>query len=353
MKKALIIILVILGVLGIAVASLAFVPKAINESKVNQLASGGVKEGKTAFVLNDDYEGSLNLVDGKAEFCFTTIIEPTYHNAGPTSFVKEKVHLYLIGKYSIGLDKNITIDVEECYEILELVGDEKNKAEYISIWSNDYKEHFDSGEYTLEDYNEAITRINGEKYIPSDKVSITSVKLRMDTESGKVYILSYNTNTFSAECSYHESGAIKSITKKYVGLVPVEVEEYDVKGNRLKKDYEREFYDNGVIKTETLDNDGEFIKLEYDSDGKLVKKYEHQFVETYEYNTDGVCINVKEYITSYDGNCKMIGERQIIGYGHWIRSGTGILSPLEEAEEIYIDEYYAGEIISSKVVAIE
>lgn len=344
MKKALIVILVILCVSAIAVSAIIFVPKAVNESQVNKLASGGVKVGETTFILSDAFEGSAKVENEKMEFCFTQVY-------GQTEFVKEKHHLFLIGEYSVGLDKNITLDVEESYYMLELVGTEKNIENYKKINSKMFQEYLDRGNYTQQQYDREMTLINGEKAYPMNEEEIvTSAKLRMDTETGKVYLISYGNMTETIEYAYHDSGEIKTETYKGYGTIPLGKIEYDTKGNQLISGSEREFYDSGVIKRESYYYDYKDHIFEYDVNGRLIKSYctvevegynegtlREVFIKTYEYNSDGICVLIE---SESDGH---YSKTKILGYGHEIRTRW-----TSNPENKLVEEYFDGEIIKEE-----
>ena len=185
MKKALVIILAIITVLVVAVSLIIFVPKIANEAKINKLSAGGVKLGEYTYSLNETFEGKINVTEDKVVFCYTQV-------QGQTDFVKEKEHLYIVGKYSVGLDKNITVDIEECYNMRELIGTEENIENYKQYHEKKYKEYLDDGRYTQQQYDREIALINGEKAYPiNEKATPTSAKLRMDAENGKVYLMSF------------------------------------------------------------------------------------------------------------------------------------------------------------------
>ena len=334
MKKALVIILAIITILVVAVSLIIFVPKIANEAKINKLSAGGVKLGETTFSLNDAFEGTVNITeDNKIEFCFTEVY-------GQTDFVKEKRNLHFIGEYSVGLDKNITIDVEEYYETLELVGTEENIENYIITHTNRFQLYLDKGNYTKEQYDREISLINGEKCYPTkDATLITTVKLRMDTENNNVYLISYGNNYNTIEFSYYDTGEIKSQKHKGLGVIPLYLVEYDTKGNQLIENSEREFYDNGVIKKESVKQDYELHIYEYDTNGRLIKHlFGDRIIETYEYNAEGICICVKQdwfYGGSY--------VRQIKGYEHELRINYDNTGTATSASE-YLCEIHIKEI---------
>lgn len=341
MKKFLIVFLAIIAVAAIAVSAFVFVPKVVNESQVNKLSSGGVQDGATTFALNDTFEGSAKVENGKMEFCFTQIY-------GKTDYVKEKEHLYLIGEYSVGLDKNITLNVEESYNMLELVGTEKDIENYKKIKSKMFQEYLDRGNYTQQQYDREMTLINGEKVYPlNEEEIITSAKLRMDTETGKVYLISYGNKAETIEYTYHDSGEIKTETYKGYGAIPLGKIEYDTKGNQLISGSEREFYDSGVIKRESDYYDYKDHIFEYDVNGRLIKSYcteeeeggtlRETFIKTYEYNSDGICVLIE---SENDGH---YSKTKILGYGHEIRTRW-----TSNPENKLVEEYFDGEIIKEE-----
>lgn len=342
MKKFLIVFLAIVSVVAVAVTAIVFIPKAVNESSINKLSSGGVQDGATTFSLNDAFEGSAKVENGKMEFCFTQI-------DGKTEFVQEINHLYLIGEYSVGLDKNITLKVEECYNMLELVGTEKDIENYKKIKTKRYQDYLDKGNYTQQQYDREMALINGEKAYPmNEEGNITSAKLRMDTETGKVYLMSYKSSYATVEYSYHENGAIKSETAKLVGLIPGGKIEYDTKGNQLKDGSEREFYDDGVIKRESLyiEESNSIQTYEYDTEGRLLKFSQkisgtsfETYADTYEYNADGICVAIK-YGSGF-GEAQQ--ERQIIAYGHEMEISIDSWSDGTEMKSV--KEIFGGETI--------
>ena len=341
MKKFLIVFLAIIAVAAIAVSAFVFVPKVVNESQVNKLSSGGIQDGTTTFILSDAFEGSAKVENEKMEFCFTTVRYANFNDI-PTSFVKEKEHLYLIGEYSVGSDKNITIDVEECYNILELVGTEENIENYKQIYTKMYQDYLSRRLYTQQQYDREIAIINGKKTYPiNEKATITTAKLRMDTETGKTYLISYGSQYSTVEFSYHENGAIKSETVKIMGVIPEHVQEYDTKGNKLKDGSEREFYDDGVIKRESVYRGYSNHIYEYDTEGRLVKYSRRDdgapvdmFKYTYEYNSDGICFFIKyESLGSFS-------ETQILAFGHERETMWD-----EYSEHKRTEERFDGEII--------
>lgn len=342
MKKFLIVFLAIIAVVAVAIAAIVFIPTAANEKSINQLSSGGIIEGATTFALNDAFEGSAKVENGKMEFCFTQI-------DGKTDYVKEKSHLYLIGEYSVGPDKNITLKVEECYIMLELVGTEKDIENYKKIKTKRYQDYLDKGNYTQQQYDREMALINGEKvYSASEEGTITSAKLRMDTEIGKVYLMSYKSPYGTVEYSYHENGAIKSETANVVGLFSTDKIEYDTKGNRLKDGSEREFYDDGVIKRESLyiEESNSIQTYEYDTEGRLLKFSQkisgtsfETYADTYEYNADGICVAIKHG----SGFSEAQQERQIIAYGHEIETCISTYSNGDKEKEV--TEFFGEETI--------
>lgn len=355
MKKFLIVFLAIISVLAVAVSAFAFVPKAVSESKVNQLASGGEKIGETVFSLNDSFEGAVNMTeDNKIEFCFTEVLSVAGDGEAGMweyNYIQAKEHLYLIGEYSVGLDKNITIDVEEYYSVLELVGSEQNIANYRDINTKRTKELFESGSRTQEEFDAEISRINGESFLPDEVIMsnayisspIISAKLRMDTENNKAYLISYQTKNETVEFSYYETGEIKSKTSKLFGTVPLNVSEYDINGKKLVINSQREFYDNGAIKTQSKENTNSTWFYEYDIDGKLVKFYAdyHDWIDRYEYvyNNEGICTSTK-FVK--DDNYRVFIKRDIkyLGYRHEIHIDYNF----PEFEEIgFCYEYYGYE----------
>lgn len=311
MKKALVIILAIITVLVVAVSLIIFVPKIANEAKINKLSAGGVKLGETTFSLNDAFEGTVNITeDNKIEFCFTEVLSNPLDGCDGMweyNYIQAKEHLHLIGEYSVGLDKNITIDVEEYYSVLELVGSEQNIANYRDINTKRNKELFESGNRTQNEFDAENSRLNGERFLADQVVlsnayissSIISAKLRMDTENNKVYLISYQTKHETIEFSYYETGDIKSKTSKLFGTVPLNVTEYDINGKQLHHNSQREFYDNSAIKTETVEGTSTTRFCEYNIDGQLVKSYtvlhgDVIYHYEYEYNDDGICISSQQ-----------------------------------------------------------
>ena len=197
--------------------------------------------------------------------------------------------------------------------------------------------------------------INGEKvYSASEEGNITSAKLRMDTETGKVYLMSYKSQYATVEYSYHVNGTIKSETAKMMGTIPVDKTEYDTKGNQLKDGSEREFYDDGVIKREILldenrdethfyeyDTEGRLVKYSVKSDGAVIDKFE----EIYEYNADGICVLIK-HSKRPGTRIEYSTERKIIGYEHEIKTTYSFgSSPSGHYRYKQVEEIFNGEVI--------
>ena len=71
---------------------------------------------------------------------------------------------------------------------------------------------------------------------------------------------------------------------------------------------------------------------------------------TYEYNADGVCINIKRYNSLNYGDYvdyELSNEMQIIGYAHWIWTSSGAAGGIDQTSQ-YISttsEYYRDELL--------
>lgn len=341
MKKFLIVFLAILSVSVIAVLAIVFVPKAVNESQINKLSSGGVIESETIISsnINSNSKGTVKLEEGKMEYCLTLV-------NGQTDFVKVKEHIFLIGKYSLDSDKNIIIDVEERYAVLELDGDEQSKEDYIKIHTQKSQSWVDYGQQTLEEHNKYVARLNGEKYEPIEDYAIDSVKLRMDTENNTFYLISFETKDVTVEYSYDENGLLKSEKVKKMGIT-LSSTEYDKKGNLIRDDAEIEFHDNGVIKNETYMNGQSTFISTYDNNGrleKLVRSYSNgnTDVEEYIYNDDGICVLIKRDNDGY------YSEKEIIGYGRIIETHY-----TQAGKTSKVIEYYGEETVKEETFVFD
>ena len=307
----------------------------------NTLSEGGLTEGTyTQSIKAEKLDMELTLSSDSATF-----VQRNYDD--PNAFVNITYVYTHNGTYELDKNGNVAFTFDESYYQVEYIGTEENIAEYVAHRIETEQSYLEQGQITQEEYDEIVAQINGEKIV-EEWLQDVKMTARLDISNGKFYMIDYSTGEGREkerqELAYHSTGSIHSITVKK-GNESV-VFQYDLYGYPMVDEVEREYYDNGVVKSEYYPKGwnqhltGEAEKYFYNEAGLLIaKESTGTWSSRIEYEYDSNNIRVFERHYTYDAERKLdsYGENTYYSYSKARKKVYNVTDYTLEEKRIYKD----------------